>query len=749
MNAALNALSHHTKQVLDQQYEQALRLILRICLAALTVLLLVRLAMGGAWSNGALEGTVAMLALWLGIVASGWLQHRGRFDAAAFVFVIAVMANGAYGAWRHGTVASPALLTMFAGIVAGGTFLRARALTIAVLIGLLGFATLAYMQVTGLMPTPAGRTSLTTWLTSPIILIITAVGIYQTRRMALRALSQAARELAAREVAEDQLRRSEERFSKGFNFVPVGMTISRLSDGKYLEVNQAQTQVLGYDRGDLLKADSAVATVWPAPTDRERYVAALRHTGRVDGYDVRLRCKDGSLADCRIWAEIIEIEGQSCVLACTLNVTDQKRREAVLVEVAQGLSGHTGQAFFRSLVQSLAHAVGADVVMVGELGARPAMTVTSLALYSDGQIAPNITYDLIGTPCATAIDGPLLCQYQNDVEKLFPSDEFLSDGGYHAYVGISLRDADGTAVGILNAMWRQPLAPSADRDALIQIFASRCNAELTRLRRDRQIQEMNDVLEQRVKDRTAQLESLNAELESFAYSVSHDLKTPLTTINGFTHLLQRRLADRLGEDEQRLFQRVLLGTARMEQITTDILALSRVSRSELKPTDVNLSTIANQIMDAEHQRHPQRLVQALVQPDVTVRCDPSWARIVLENLIGNAWKYSRHTPQARIEFGALPRTADGPTVLFVRDNGAGFNMAHADKLFKPFHRLHGANDFEGNGVGLATVHRILERHGGGIWCEAAENQGATFYFSFDGPRSAVPGTPATPATAPN
>lgn len=168
MNAALNALSHHTKRVLDQQYEQALRLILRICLAALTVLLLVRLAMGGAWSNGALEGTLAMLALWLGIVASGWLQHRGRFDAAAFVFVIAVMANGAYGAWRHGTVASPALLTMFVGIVAGGTFLRARALTIAVLIGLLGFATLAYMQVTGLMPTPAGRTSLTTWLTSPI-----------------------------------------------------------------------------------------------------------------------------------------------------------------------------------------------------------------------------------------------------------------------------------------------------------------------------------------------------------------------------------------------------------------------------------------------------------------------------------------------------------------------------------------------------------------------------------------------------
>lgn len=748
----MNATTTHpdlTATVLDAQHQRALTLILRISLIGLTGLILIRLVGGGALTPRSLPGTISMAVLWLAMLASWGLQRRGHFSGAAFLYVASVLTLGAYGSWGYGMVRSNGILIMFAAIVAGGTFLGLRALVAVVALGLALLGALAYAEIAGLMPPPVTTSlSLTTWLSFPLVLILTALGVYHTRHFAIQALTQATRDLAGRRLVEEKLNRSEQRFSKGFHFVPVAMVISRLSDGKYLEVNEAQTQVLGYTREELLSSASSDVSVWPSPQDRERYVAALRETGRISGYDVRFRNKAGELTDCRIWAEVIELDDEECVLACTINVTEQKQREEMLLDIARGVSGQTGKAFFRSLVTHLGHAIHADVVMVGELGAPPALTVTSLAMFSDGQVAPNITYDLAGTPCATAIDGPLLCKYQDNVERLFPQDAFLSDGGYRAYVGMSLRDADGTAVGILNAMWRQPLAPSADRDALIQIFASRCNAELTRLRRDRQIQEMNDVLEQRVKDRTAQLESLNAELESFAYSVSHDLKTPLTTINGFTHLLQRRLADRLGEDEQRLFQRVLLGTARMEQITTDILALSRVSRSELKPTDVNLSTIATQIMDAEHQRHPHRQVQVRIEPDVTVRCDVPWARIVLENLIGNAWKYSRHTPQARIEFGALPRTADGPTVLFVRDNGAGFDMAHADKLFKPFHRLHGVNDFEGNGVGLATVHRILERHGGAIWCEAAEDQGATFYFSFDGPRPAVPGTPATPATAP-
>jgi signal transduction histidine kinase len=163
-----------------------------------------------------------------------------------------------------------------------------------------------------------------------------------------------------------------------------------------------------------------------------------------------------------------------------------------------------------------------------------------------------------------------------------------------------------------------------------------------------------------------------------------------------------------------------------------------VSRSEISLASVDLSALAASVMDAHTQRQPGRAVQFTAPPGITARCDSRFARIVLENLIGNAWKYSQPAPVVRIEFGVQPIDV-GPAepavhVLFVRDNGVGFDMKHVEKLFKPFHRLHGVNEFDGNGIGLATVHRILERHGGAIWCEAAEGQGATFYFRFDGPR---------------
>ncbi|MBX9610855.1 MAG: PAS domain S-box protein [Burkholderiales bacterium] len=727
-----------TRSALEAQQRKALDAALRMMLLALVLLQVLRVLAVNVLEPPARAGTLVLLGMTVVIALAWWLLRRGHFHWAVQIFVYVFLATACADTLSYGSVRGTGLLTIMMSVVAAGVFLSRRAFVVTLLSAVAVLSALSYAEVHGLLPVPQAGMSLRQWLSYCVAIVVSAIGVHHTRGMLLVALAHANNELAQRQKVEERLRQSEARFSKGFHFVPVAMVISRLSDGKYLEVNEAQTQVLGYTREELLASSSADMNVWPTPQDREHYVAALRQTGRISAYDVRFRNKNGGLTDCRIWAEVIEIDDEECVLACTINITDQKQREAMLLDIARGVSGQTGKAFFRSLVTHLGHAIQADVVMVGEISDNAAPTVQSLAMMVDGEIAANITYDLAGTPCATALHGPQLCKYQDDVDRLFPTDVFLSEGGFKAYMGVSLRDADGTPVGILNAMWRQPLAPSADRDALIQIFASRCNAELTRLRRDRQIQDLHDALEQRVKDRTAQLESLNAELESFAYSVSHDLKTPLTTINGFTHLLQRRLADRLGEDEQRLFQRVLLGTARMEQITTDILALSRVSRSELKPTDVNLSLIATQIMEAERQRHPQRQVQVQIEPDVTVHCDLPWARIVLENLIGNAWKYSQHTPRAHIAFGALPRSADGPTVLFVRDNGAGFNMAHADKLFKPFHRLHGVNDFEGNGVGLATVHRILERHGGAIWCEAAEGQGATFYFSFDGPRPVAP-----------
>jgi light-regulated signal transduction histidine kinase (bacteriophytochrome) len=169
----------------------------------------------------------------------------------------------------------------------------------------------------------------------------------------------------------------------------------------------------------------------------------------------------------------------------------------------------------------------------------------------------------------------------------------------------------------------------------------------------------------------------------------------------------------------------------MHELIDDLLALARVSKGMLRLEPVNLSAMAEQIIFEHQQLEPQRQVEVSITPGISAMCDSKFARITLENLIGNAWKYSSKQLDAKIEFGTLPQSEDGRRLLFVRDNGAGFDMAYADKLFQPFQRLHNDSEFKGSGVGLATVHRILERHGGMIRGDSAVDAGACFTFSFD------------------
>ncbi|MBC7435674.1 MAG: PAS domain S-box protein [Bdellovibrionales bacterium] len=534
-------------------------------------------------------------------------------------------------------------------------------------------------------------------------------------------------DVSAEVRAREEARQSQELFAKAFNFSPLNMTITRASDGTFLAVNSAEDTVQGYTAEELLGRTSLDAAAWLNASERESFIEKLRTNGQVLAFETQMRHRQGYLVHCRLWAVIVEIGGEPCVLSSTINITEQKRREGQLLELARGVAGETGERFFVSLVGHLATALDADLVMVGELTGESRLQ--SLALLQDGIQMPATDEPVEGTPCADAQEHTGLCNYPDEAVELFPQDRLLSEGNFRAFTGVALRDADGTPIGMLSAAWRSPQPPSEDRDALFSIFASRTNAELVRLRRDREIQRLHETLEQRVKDRTVKLQASNAEMESFSYSVSHDLKAPLSSIDGFAALLLRRMGSRMDAEENRMFERIRTNVGRMHELISALLSLAQVSRYKLELSDIDLSAMAQEWFDNQASREPERVVQTQVQPGLLARGDRRMARIVLDNLLGNAWKYSRKNPQARIEFGA--RGEGDAAVLFVSDNGVGFDMAHAGHMFKPFHRLNNVSEYDGSGIGLATVCRILLRHGGFILAESAVNEGATFLFSFD------------------
>jgi PAS domain S-box-containing protein len=241
-----------------------------------------------------------------------------------------------------------------------------------------------------------------------------------------------------------------------------------------------------------------------------------------------------------------------------------------------------------------------------------------------------------------------------------------------------------------------------------------------------EISRLNAELERRVLERTAQLQASNQELEAFAYSVSHDLRAPLRGIRGFSDLLLDQHAGQLDAEGQDLLRRACAASQRMNSLIDDLLKLSRVGRSDLQWQRVDLSTLAESVAAELRQAEPERALDLLITPNLRASGDEHLLRIVLDNLLRNAWKFTCHQPRARIEFGF---SAEPEPAFFVRDNGVGFDMAHAGKLFGVFQRLHSISEFPGTGVGLAIVQRIILRHRGRVWAAGVVNQGATFYFT--------------------
>jgi signal transduction histidine kinase len=282
----------------------------------------------------------------------------------------------------------------------------------------------------------------------------------------------------------------------------------------------------------------------------------------------------------------------------------------------------------------------------------------------------------------------------------------------------------------------------ADSKDEMGVLVSAFNNMLVQIQqRDAALRKSNDEMEQRVLNRTRELQAANKELEAFSYSVSHDLRAPLRHVNGFTELLQKHVTSMLDEKGHRYLKTIADSVKQMGLLIDDLLAFSRMGRTETHFTTVNLEQLVKQALDELKPEMDGRRIAWEIGALPEVCGDRAMLRQVLVNLLGNAVKYSRPREQARIEIGALPPASpqpspslgegkdEGEIVIFVRDNGVGFDMKYAHKLFGVFQRLHGATEFEGTGIGLALVQRIIHRHGGRIWAESAVDKGATFYVS--------------------
>jgi signal transduction histidine kinase len=381
-------------------------------------------------------------------------------------------------------------------------------------------------------------------------------------------------------------------------------------------------------------------------------------------------------------------------------------------EAAQGRKG-TGQSIDyrgRKVIAAWRYLPSLDWGMVAKIDAEEAFADV-INLRKLVMIILTIVFVLCGIiafSIAQSISKP--------IKVLSKGAEIVGSGNLDYKVGTDLKDEIGQLSRTFDKMTRDLKKITASRNELDSEISERKRAEQEIIR-----------LNEELKHHVLQLEAANRELEAFSYSVSHDLRAPLRSVAGFSQALLEDYADKLDEEGRGSLERVLAATQRMGRLIDDLLDLSRVSRAEMRREEVNLSGLAGKIADMLMKTQPERQAEFRIAEGLVAHGDGHLLTVVLENLLGNAWKFTGKNTRSVIEFGIT--RPEGRQVYFVKDNGAGFNMSYAGKVFNPFQRLHSVNEFPGTGIGLATVKRIIDRHGGSVWIEAEAGKGATVYFT--------------------
>jgi len=499
----------------------------------------------------------------------------------------------------------------------------------------------------------------------------------------------AARDITERKKAEEQIRGAS-LYARSLIEASLDPLVTIGADGKVTDVNKATEEVTGISREGLIGTDFADYFTEPEKA-REGYRLVFSE-GLVRDYPLAIRHVSGRVTDVVYNATIYldEAGNVAGVFAAARDITERKKAEEQLLAASQ---------YARTLIEASLDplvTIGPD----GKITDVNKATEEVTGISRDGLISTDFA------------------DYFTEPEKAREGYQLVFSRGLVRDYPLAIRHASGRITDVLY-------------NATVYLHAAGRVAGVFAAARDiterKRAEEAVEQLNVDLRHRTVELEASNREMEAFTYSVSHDLRAPLRSIDGFSQALLDDYRDKLDTDGKDYLQRVRAAAQRMGQLIDDLLRMSRVTRAEMRREPVDMEALVREIAEGLRESHPERKVKFVIASKSMAVGDPNLLRLVLENLLGNAWKFTGNRADGRIEFGI--RKQEGKTVYFINDNGVGFDMEYSEKLFVPFQRLHAVTEFPGTGIGLALVKRIIERHGGHVWAESTVGRGAAFYFT--------------------